>query len=628
MYSFASGAVLLWLACCSGPLTASSATTPTALRTFIVQKDPAARQQELDDRVLAASAEAPVPPAARSLLRTTLGVGYVQHADWGSEVLAAGTVAGLDVQLDSLASFGDQGARFDHGIFSIGRRERGWLIEAGDLFSDVAGPSNGFRLGWQVSNHWRPTLALHKPQRGSVHRSTVVVYGSQLSLGRLSTGMEFGSDRSHFVKGRLATSRRFDVEASYRGVPSTMPLRDAGIRANWGLGHGVSLGAGLFRSDRGGDSSEWRTLSVRVPVGHRFGLTLERSLTASNTLADSSAAAMIDLRAGSLLVLHRYQWGTAQFPTPGGAATVDREQLQSMAAYSSGPRLNVTLQSAAQWTFDGRREQWLELQANVRATARTSLQVATPMPGQFDSARFRARLEQQLRGRYAVVAEYGRPSSYQEVQNATEVPRFKVLVRRTWDVSTVAPGGDVRGVVIDYIGRPVPGARVRLGPYSADADMNGAYVFENVPRGDFDLELDPALLPADYAWDGRARHLSVTPATRARIELVVAPLNAIHGRVYADRNGNGRFDSGEGVLGAAVCLDERVTATDANGAYDFYNVPPGAHTVRLDSDRLPEPFAITNTRTLQVELREGRPATGADFVVLLKTKAIIWREIK
>ncbi len=196
--------------------------------------------------------------------------------------------------------------------------------------------------------------------------------------------MEFGSDRSHFVKGRLAT-RRIDVEASYRGVPSTIQLRDTGIRANWAFGRGVSVGAGLFRSDRGGDSSEWRTLSFRVPVGRRFGLTLERSLTVSNTLADSSAAAMIDLRAGSLLVLHRYQWGTAQFPTAGGAATVNHEQLQSMAAYSSGPRLNVTLQSAAQWTFDGRRQQWLELQANVRASARTSLQVAAPMPGQFDS---------------------------------------------------------------------------------------------------------------------------------------------------------------------------------------------------------------------------------------------------
>ena len=202
-------------------------------------------------------------------------------------------------------------------------------------------------------------------------------------------------------------------------------------------------------------------------------------------------------------------------------------------------------------------------------------------------------------------AEYGRPSSYQQIQNATETPRFKVLLRRTWDVSTVARGGNVSGVVVDYIGRPVPGARVRLGPYSADADMNGAYVFENVPRGEFALELDPNLLPADYAWDGRARHLSVTQATRSRIELVVAPLNAIHGRVYADRNGNGRFDSGEGVLGAAVCLDERVTATDANGAYDFYNVPPGAHAVRLDPARLPEAFAIPDPRPLQVELSQG-----------------------
>jgi hypothetical protein len=183
-------------------------------------------------------------------------------------------------------------------------------------------------------------------------------------------------------------------------------------------------------------------------------------------------------------------------------------------------------------------------------------------------------------------------------------------------------------VVVDYIGRPVAGARVRLGPYSADSDIYGAYVFTHVPRGDLDLSLDPNLLPADYAWDGRVRRVSVTPSTRAMIDLMVAPLNTIHGRVFADRNGNGRYDAGEGLAGAVLRLAERVTATDADGGYDFYNVMPGAHEVRLDAARLPSPYEIKGPASLAVELRDDRPVTGADFVVAPKPKTIIWREIK
>ena len=57
------------------------------------------------------------------------------------------------------------------------------------------------------------------------------------------------------------------------------------------------------------------------------------------------------------------------------------------------------------------------------------------------------------------------------------------------------------------------GARVILGPYSADSDTNGVYVFKYVPRGDYELRLDSNALPADYAWDGRRRTLAITSSS-------------------------------------------------------------------------------------------------------------------
>jgi len=156
----------------------------------------------------------------------------------------------------------------------------------------------------------------------------------------------------------------------------------------------------------------------------------------------------------------------------------------------------------------------------------------------------------------------------------------------------------------------------------------GRYAFEHLPAGDFDLSVDADFLPADYAWDGRARRLAIKVSSRVVQDLVVAPLNAIHGRVYADRNGNGRYDTGEGVTGAVVALGDRVTATGADGGYDFFNVMPGTHTVHLAVERLPAGFEAGNVSEFPVRLGDDRPVVGADFVVKTKVKGVIWRDIK
>jgi hypothetical protein len=149
-----------------------------------------------------------------------------------------------------------------------------------------------------------------------------------------------------------------------------------------------------------------------------------------------------------------------------------------------------------------------------------------------------------------------------------------------------------------------------------------------VPTGECDLSLDPAFLPADYAWDGRSRRLKITSSSRVVADLLVAPLNAIHGRVYVDRDGNGRFDPDEGVLGAVVRLGTLVTATGADGAFDFYNLPLGSHTVTLETDRLPAAFSAGLRSSITAELRDDRPVTGADFIVTARAKPVNWRRIQ
>jgi hypothetical protein len=96
--------------------------------------------------------------------------------------------------------------------------------------------------------------------------------------------------------------------------------------------------------------------------------------------------------------------------------------------------------------------------------------------------------------------------------------------------------------------------------------------------------------------------------------------------VYCDRNGNGRYDEGEGVENAVVRLGERATATDADGDYMFFNVWPGAYTLRLDAAKLGSDYAAS-TVDRSIELQDGHPVTGADFVVTSKTKPIVWKQV-
>ena len=65
-----------------------------------------------------------------------------------------------------------------------------------------------------------------------------------------------------------------------------------------------------------------------------------------------------------------------------------------------------------------------------------------------------------------------------------------VTIRKTWQVESPARGGEVRGRAIDQAGYRVPGALVRLGPYSAITDAAGDYTFTRVPDGQFELALD------------------------------------------------------------------------------------------------------------------------------------------
>jgi protocatechuate 3,4-dioxygenase beta subunit len=362
-------------------------------------------------------------------------------------------------------------------------------------------------------------------------------------------------------------------------------------------------------------------LSVRVPISRAFDMTVERAFSAVTGSTQTTSAIMASAYTGGLRFFHRYQTGAYQLTYGGFSDTIQRQQIRSMSSYTAGSRLNLTLQLATQLADTGKAEHWEELQTTLKLTPTTTLRTVTAVPDIRNRERFQAYVGQRLPFRFVLQADYGRISAYQSIIRELDRSRLKLMLFKTVDFATPARGVTVAGKVIDHAGRPVAGARVKLGGYSADTDPEGVYRIQHVPRGEYDLTLESSLLPADYAWDGRRERLTVNSSGRIEADLKVAPLNSIHGRVYVDRNSNGRFDSGEAVANAVLRLGEHLTATDATGGYSFYNLWPGAYTVVLQ--RVPAEFTA-GAHELTVTLLDGGPVTGADFRVLVKERPIIW----
>jgi hypothetical protein len=455
---------------------------------------------------------------------------------------------------------------------------------------------------------------------------TAIAYAEQRKLfPGFVVGGEVASDRSHIVTGQLATGR-LNVDASYRGHASGIQS-DGGLFAAYDLWRGVAIQGGL-RSTRSTDSSTWRSVGVHVPIHSRMGMTLERSNTTIGQSEQTANAVALNLPLGPVSLMQRYQWGGYEYIRPTGVFAGDQRQFRSVASYSPTSRVSLGLQMANQWQADGSVRQWQELLTTVHLSRKSEFQAVTAFPNLADASQLRLQLAQQLPRRFSLVAEYGRLSAFQSVTTFEgESARFKLMLRRSYDVRTPAAGGQVSGVVLDTQGFPIAGIGVRLGQYRTASDERGRYTFSKLPRGDYDVSLDEETLPASYASGSVRRSVSVTGGSRHQVDLVIVPLNAIHGYVYCDVNRNGALDAGEEVPFVAVRLGDRVTATDQDGAFTFGNVEPGEYRVSLVVEHLPAQYELESAAEVAVTLGADRPVVGVEFRVAKKEKKIILQEL-
>ena len=568
-------------------------------------------------------------PPQRDLLQLSTGIGYLQGADWGGEISGAGKINGMQVDVSSFFTAGPMGLQSRSGHVSIFAPDGKWRGEGGDLYSDLRGLARGARVSWSLGQKWTPSVSLYLHRReGPRNGATVLAYRDRFQLlPRLRVGGELTSDGAAFLQAQYAQPR-LDVAAFYRFTRGPIAGRDKGVSGGLNLGRGVAVSGAIRLSDAVGDSSLWQLASIRLPLAQQASVTLERSWWTGSSDDGLTNAVTIQLPLGPVRFIQRLQWGRTDYRQRAVPFGFDRRQSQSSASYTPGPWGNVSYQQSTQWFDDGRLQEWDEVSSMLQLGRRTTAQFVTAFPDISDPRRFRARVTHQLSPTLQLEAQYGRLSAFQmTLASAGEQSRVMVTIRKTWQLESPARGGEVRGRAIDQAGYRVPGALVRLGPYSTITDGAGDYTFTRVPDGRFELALDKDKLPAAYASDEKPRPLIVTRTSREHVDLQVIPLNAIRGRVYLDRNHNGFWDENEGIPNAVVAVNGSVTATSATGSYAFYNQPPGHYKVRLDVQRLPKGLAAASPAELDVELTPDYPLVGLDFTVEKKDMPIIMREL-
>jgi hypothetical protein len=565
-------------------------------------------------------------PPQDDVLRVSTGIGYLQGADGGGDISAAGKINGMQADANLFFTAGPLGFQPTSGHVSMYSPDARWRGEGGDLYSDLRGLARGARVSWNGDGQrWTPSVSLYAH---GANGATVVGYRDRVQvLPHVRVLGEVTSDGATFIQGQYAQPR-MDLTAFSRFTRGAFVGHDEGVSGSFTLGRGVTLSGALRLSDAVDDSRQWQLASIRLPLARQASVTLERSWWTGSSDDGSINALTVQLPLGPVRFSQRIQWGRTDYLQRALPFEFDSQGGQTTASYTPGPWGSLNYQQSTQWFDNGRMQQWNEVSSMVQMGRHTAVQLVTAVPDLADPQRLRARVTRVLSPTLRLEVQYGRLSAFQMTSPSVgEHSRVMITIRKTWQLTSPSRGGEVRGRAIDQAGQPVSGALVRLGPYSAITDAAGEYGFTRVPDGAFALALDKNKLPVAYASDEPPRAVTVTRRSREDIDLQVIPLNAIRGRVYTDRNGNGRFDEGEGVRNAVVAVDGRVTATSVTGSYAFYNQPPGRYTIRLDAQRLPKGLAPASSAELAVELTGDQPLVGVDFQVEERDMPIIMTEL-
>ncbi|MEO8262055.1 MAG: SdrD B-like domain-containing protein [Pseudolysinimonas sp.] len=162
--------------------------------------------------------------------------------------------------------------------------------------------------------------------------------------------------------------------------------------------------------------------------------------------------------------------------------------------------------------------------------------------------------------------------------------------------------------------------------FTVTTNATGNYLVPGLPDGPVQVTYDPTLLPAGYVpssdLDGGSPFDTVQTLTlvgnNLDIDFAIVGDAQLHGLVFDDRNGNGVRDAGEagvpgvdltvvwaGPAGSVLLL----VTTDALGAWDLLNIPPGTYVTTIDASTVPVGYRVDTASVVTTVLPVGGNAT-------------------
>jgi hypothetical protein len=599
-------------------------TPPTGFETFVISKEARAEISKLDAGSLAPPSKpagpAPYPSFRLGPARDRLTAQAALTLFPGMNDLSvnlAGEMQGrtVEARLSPLRWF--ESGYTNPGYFQLTRAGQGLRI--GDDYSELLGSAQGLRLfaPWQGG---RGTLGLGLYQRLRDGSSPMLLTPAADTQWRVQPGLNMGALVAADSSVRLTQQvqgRRWQAYG-FEGHDAGTNRPEAGLLVEARPGRQTSLYNRLvgWGGDLGG--YHW-SLGAMQQVGPAT-LSVDRSATSMNQggMQQVGVGAFIPVRRQSLFL----RWYTGEVDGTSGTASTS----QHFDAFN-GTLFTTIDQKTALWTTGSgfwqqgvRPQTYFSIGASRILSSLWSVQAEFAQRLEQADARVRLSLGYQISHDSQVRLLFG-PSLAPSATGRTEHTVGVQLIRSM--SYTQRHTGSISGRVVQD-GRPCDRKMTVImdGEKSVDTDAQGRFKVGRVPVGDHNVELGLSALPADLSPVQPAVRVAVQRGKNAEVEFVIRRVGQIRGVVRVGEDEFGRQDPTAGIGVTVGITDDLQTTTNAENEFILGNVPPGTHTVALNTDTLPPDFEVIGGGSVTVEVDPRKPAPLVEFRVAPRAKKI------
>lgn len=549
-------------------------------------------------------------PDSTGRLRIQSEQSYIFGADGGTRLAGDGKLFGYDTHFNTIITEGRRGLGMLGGRAGLADAARVWEVQAGDLFSPLWGFARGLSYARQTGNRNRVTSSLYL--KTAPDQPVTPIWSLRDDL-ELNSKWQF--------QGETTSDGSLFGRTSFRGDRLTLDGFGRDARSRIGRGYGGSISYLLPRNilvsarsnefGLGVNPVTLRSLTGRLPVWRRVDLFVESTWIETIAARATVRGATLSVPFRTFRVRGRYATRSDQRHALDGLAGSRAGWREWMTAVSWTPHRWVTLDSQylSRSRASGENQGWDQLLLAFRPSRRLSIHWMGRLTDPFDDTRLRTRVQWQASETLYLGLEYGQIPTFQNFAYEISSRTWRINVRKDWGLNSPIPGAEVRGVVLGARGRPAQGVVVEVGEYAVETDEHGEYQITGLPKGSYAVKLREQTLPAGAYASNAVRLFEAGTRGKHRFDLLLGRLGQIRGVVFIDVDEDGEPGFGEGLSGIPVFLADAATSTSDGGEFEFTNLPPGRHEIRLDPARLPPNLQPASAAVVEVILSGPDPGS-------------------